>query len=211
MSTATITLVPRNMKDGSQKLQLSSPYHPDLPAKAKALGGRFNYDTKLWYFDLRDSERVRAMCVEIYGIDPLSETPLPTKTIRVALDKVNTYGQTLWLGGKEIAHRPARDSAVRLGPGVVIIEGGFAGRGGSAKYPDLAPKEGTVLEIRDLPEAIIPNLDLAPDAYTIVEDAPAPVPATLARVQALITAMAPGDRTHLKTWLDTLIAQAPTS
>jgi len=44
---------------------LSSPYHPALPERARALGGKFDRSNKVWIFDARDEERVRELAREI--------------------------------------------------------------------------------------------------------------------------------------------------
>ena len=67
-----------------------------------------------------------------------------------------------------IAERRGRDEAVRLGDGVVIVEGRFGRSGGSAKYPALAP-DGVVLEVRDVPASLVAE----DDTVTIVSEADA--------------------------------------
>lgn len=126
---------------------LSAPYHPDLPARARQLGGKFDGYTKSWTFDSRDEARVRALAREIYGTDGEASK---TIAVRVHVDRF-LDARSLWLFGREIARRPERDWAVRLGEGVVVISGGFPASGGSVKNPRLAAEPGTVLEVRDVP------------------------------------------------------------
>jgi hypothetical protein len=147
------------------RLCLSSPYHPDLPAKARALGGRFDPATRRWSFDPRDEARVRDLAREVYGTDG---QPGDTVTVRLDLAKssLGTGRQTIYLAGRQIAHRPGRDAAVRLGEGVIIVDGGFRSRGGSMKYPALAWEDGTVLEVRDLPAG---HADLAGRGVTLID------------------------------------------
>jgi hypothetical protein len=126
---------------------LTAPYNPDLPARARALGGKFERATKAWRFDARDEGRVRELARDIYGTDG---RPAETVTVRVHL--VNWHREnTIYLFGREIATRRTRDSPVQLGQGVVLIQGGFASRGGSGTYPELEPEPGTVVEVRDVP------------------------------------------------------------
>lgn len=130
-------------------LTLSSPYSSALPPKAKALGGRFDGATKSWRFDPRDEARVRELAREIYGTDG---TPEELVSVRVRADLVSLESVAeLELFGRTIVRRWRRDEAPRLGNGVVIVEGGFPRSGGSTKYPELDPFDGTVLEIRDVP------------------------------------------------------------
>lgn len=139
---------------------LCAPYHPDLPARARQLGGKFDGYAKSWAFDGRDEARVRALAREIYGTDGESSE---TVTVRVNLDQLRDV-QSLWMFGREIARRPERDWAVRLGEGVVVVAGGFPDRGGSVKHPRIDAEPGTILEVRDVPAA---HADLSTYAHAI--------------------------------------------
>lgn len=146
--------------NGKKVVRLQSPYHRDLPDQAKALGGKFDPREKAWLFDPRDERRVREMARKIYGTD--GEGVTKTVTIRLDLDKYgDKYGDAaeIWFGGRMVAARKYRDSEVRLGDGVIIASGGFPSSGGSAKHPRLSPKSGTVLEVRDVPETLVPQED----------------------------------------------------
>lgn len=166
MSTVQITT-----EDG--KLYLSSPYHPNLPAQARQIGGKFHRASSSWVFDPRDEQRVRELAHAIYGTDG---TATQFVTIRVHLDKYRN-GPGLWVCGRELATRQGRDTPVRLGDGVIIVEGGFDGRGGSVKNPRLDPKDGTVLEVRDVPAGhpSLEDLD-EKDGIVIARDEPSPEP-----------------------------------
>lgn len=147
---------------GGGKLRLSAPYNKDFPAMAREIGGRFDRATKEWMFDARDEARVRELCRSVYGTDG---APEPMVDVRIHMD---TYvdGQELWICGRQVARRPGRDAPVRLGDGVVIIEGGFPEGGGSRGNPALSPFTGTVLEMRDVP-AGHPHLDNDPDLEVV--------------------------------------------
>src|SRR5687767_1149952 len=117
----TLTLTRR--PDG-KRADLASPYHPNFPSKARAMGGKWNASQATWTFDVRDIERVRSACLEVYGVDPLAEPDESPElvTVRLALD-TRYYGSELWMFGRELVNRPGRDNGVRLGAGVVIISG----------------------------------------------------------------------------------------
>jgi DNA repair protein RadC len=53
------------------RIAVSSPYHPNFPARARALGGIWNAARRVWVFDAADHDRVRSLCREIYGTDCL--------------------------------------------------------------------------------------------------------------------------------------------
>ena len=64
MTTATaITLT--TAADGS--LEVHSPYHPDFPAAARALGGRWRPSRRTWVFDGRDEAVVLGAGVVVVG------------------------------------------------------------------------------------------------------------------------------------------------
>jgi DNA repair protein RadC len=51
------------------RIEVSSPYHPNFPARARGLGGIWDGARRVWVFDAGDHDRVRALCREIYGTD----------------------------------------------------------------------------------------------------------------------------------------------
>ena len=165
MSIVTITTA-------NGKVVVSSPFHRDFPARARAIGGDFARDgSKTWVFDARDESRARDLVREFFGTDgsPADTADLVT----VHLDISDTAREReFYFAGRKIAERPSRDENVRLGAGVILVSGGFWSRGGTAKYPAVEPKDGTVVEIRDLPRAAV---EAETEKYTIVEEAPAEV------------------------------------
>ena len=136
--------------DGS--VVLVAPYHPDLPSRAKALGGRWTGSA--WRFDGRDEGRVRELARSVYGTDGTDSPELVT--LRVTLTEREAVLQELWLAGRLVARRPGRDVPVRLGDGVIIVSGEFPRRAGSARYPELGGV-GVVLEVRDVPRPAVPD------------------------------------------------------
>jgi hypothetical protein len=131
------------------RVTVRAPYHPDWPAAAKRLGGRWDPGNKTWQFDPRDTERVREKLAEIYGWD--GSYPVEVVDLRIRLDLLRaSTSSAIWIYGRMVAERPARDSRVRLGSGVVLVTGGFPSSGGSRKYPEVSPLPGTVVEMRDV-------------------------------------------------------------
>lgn len=157
---STPTLAEQKMKDGSTKLKLVSPFVPGFSDKARALGGTWNATSKAWYFDTRDSRRVRDLVQTTYGADPLAEPGDEPEliTVRLDLDGFETRSSNLWAFGREIVSRGNRDYSVRLGDGVIIIAGGFPGSGGSRANPALMTKPGTIVEVRDVPRPLVDKL-----------------------------------------------------
>lgn len=140
-----------NMKNGSHMVELEAPYHPNLPKIARDIGGTFSSVNKCWYFDARDEERVKKLALLIYGTD--GENLGELVTTRIDMDMI-TNSQELWMFGRQVARRWTRDCRVKLGMGVIVVEGGFPSSGGSGKYPTLNAFVGTVLEVRDVPREL---------------------------------------------------------
>ena len=135
------------------RVMVRAPYHPDWPAAAKRLGGRWDPGSKTWQFDIRDTERVRQQLVRAYGWD--GSYPVEVVDLRIRLDllceaKNRKARSAIWMYGRLVAERRSRDSRVQLGGGVVLIAGGFPTTGGSMKYPEVSPLPGTTVEMRDV-------------------------------------------------------------
>lgn len=168
----SISLKSQKLANGSLQLKLSAPFHPSLAPRCREIGGRWHPETKTWRFDPRDEQRVRNICIEIFGVDPY-EPPGSLMTVRVPLNG-ESVGE-LWLGGRCVAKRPERDCHVVLGDGVVVVDGGFPSSGGSRANPALNPKENTVLEIRDLPPAAADKILESRPAAGVVSETPVPI------------------------------------
>ncbi len=136
-------------------VRVRCPYTPFWPQRARRLGGRWDGASKEWVFDPRDRSRVREALIEEYGWD--GTYPVEVMDLRLTLrtedgkDGIHCNETDLWFCGRPVARRTTLYSRVRLGPGVVIVEGGFPPSGGSRKHPALEPEPGTVVELRDVP------------------------------------------------------------
>jgi hypothetical protein len=147
------------IEEGGQ-LRVRSPYHPAFRTGAKQLGGRWDPKRGEWVFDARLRSEVRDLLIRVYGWD--GTYPVRVADVRVILDRLPKECQknwrqdrSLWLLGRELAYRPARDAEVKPGPGVSVKAGGFPPSGGSRKYPALEWEEGTILQVLDVPVAKI--------------------------------------------------------
>jgi DNA repair protein RadC len=61
------------VKEEDGRIAVSSPYHPNFPARARSLGGVWDAARRVWVFDSADHDRVRSLCCEIYGTDGLED------------------------------------------------------------------------------------------------------------------------------------------
>jgi DNA repair protein RadC len=69
--------VPVSIVEQDGRLVVTTPYHPDFPARARMLGGVWDGTRRLWLFDAGDGNRVRILCRDIYGTDGTEPFPSP--------------------------------------------------------------------------------------------------------------------------------------
>lgn len=134
-------------------VSVRTPYHPEFPASARDMGGRWVAPD--WVFDARDEKRVRDLCLDIWGTDG---TPCELVTLRVSAGRGVWDGagksSEIYLAGRLVAKVFGRDDQrARLGDGVVVIQGRFYG-GGSRANPACDYADGTQFELRDVPREI---------------------------------------------------------
>lgn len=137
-----------NIEVNADNIKISSPYHPELPKKARKIGG--NWTGGVWQFDIRDEQRVRDLYKSVYGYDELDTETVDVRITIKKDDYLISYQQGIYIAGREIASARGRDSGMAvLGDKVVVIEGFFTGGGGAKSWGAKSTK-GAVFEIRDL-------------------------------------------------------------
>lgn len=142
------------------QIAVYSPYHPTFIQKARKLNGKWK--SPHWIFDARDEQRVRDVCIAVYGTDG---APVETTTVQMRVD--NVRDDQLYAYGRCVLSRPARDSRVKLGDGVIILEGHFSSSCGSRNNPQIGG-DNVLLEIRDVPLILVPELARVTAAETEV-------------------------------------------
>lgn len=171
----------RVVAGGSERVGILAPYHPDAISRFRALGGA--WDGTRWLFDPRDEARVRDIAVAVYGTDG---TPHGVVDVRVVLTAARAAVRwesdaSMFLLGRQIARRAARDYRVQLGDGVAVIAGAFAATGGSRANPAIGSLDGITVEVRDVPAVLADQAIAAGWAVEVPgsrrEPASQPVPA----------------------------------
>ncbi len=152
---------------GKAAILVQTPYHPDFPEKAKALGGYWDGVQRWWTFDARDEPDVRALCLELFGTD--GSTPVPTVDLEVSLDGWPDTGE-LWLVGRQLIRRTY--GGVRFGESVRVLAGGFTDT--SRRSGQLRWQQGTVLLVRDVPKSLVEKLSEADWGHVRFHGAAAP-------------------------------------
>lgn len=155
----TITI---NTNEAGDTISVSSPYHPDFPAKARSLGGKWSPSSRVWTFDQRDEQRVRDLCKKIFGTDgsaaggdlvtvrlTIPEREVAAGLLRLTSSRTDWGNHYLnaWFGGREIASCKNGDEWWS-GENVVCVEGDL-------EQCDSDCPAGVTLEIRDLPRAVV--------------------------------------------------------
>ena len=146
MNTRLISIT----RSGSD-ISVASPFHPAFVNRAKELGGKWDSTAKVWTFDARDEDDVRALCRAVYGTDGSPDTKLVD--LRITFKSGARAGQrAVYVCGREIARAWGRDSGAKLGEGVKLVEGRITS-GGSSKNWATVVDAGSVFIVRDVPEA----------------------------------------------------------
>ena len=151
-----------------ERLYVTSPYLPAMIKRARGLGGEF-LDGR-WVFALRHEVQVRGMLVDCFGTDG---TPTSLVTVRFpyesdVLQETSRGSYTAF--GRLVARATGRDSGARIGPGVLILSGGF-NSGGSMKNWTITNKEGTRIEMVDVPETLAMKAKLEDEDIEIIRPA----------------------------------------
>lgn len=68
--TAQLIITQVKVAGGSEKLELTSPYNPDMVQMCRKIGGRWNKTAKRWYFELNKLHELELACEEVYGYQP---------------------------------------------------------------------------------------------------------------------------------------------
>jgi DNA repair protein RadC len=75
--------MPLSIVERDGRIAVSSPFHPDFPARARGLGGSWDAAQRVWVFDASDRDRVTSLCREIYGTDfSDGAAPFPNPVVR---------------------------------------------------------------------------------------------------------------------------------
>ena len=136
--------------DDGPRVIATAPYHPEFLKTSHALNGTWDEIKKVWIFDCRDRAALEDAMRRIYGT---AGEAVPLVNIRLRVSEIVSamVDGELYLLGRMIARRSQRDLPVKLGEGVIVVEGLFSKWGGSMKHPRLEPTTNLVLEVRDVP------------------------------------------------------------
>ena len=149
-----------------------TPYNADFVAKIKNIGGRkWNAAEKCWTIPESEIETARKYMTEVFGeTDQADEGERISVRIRFNKDtEEERKGITIF--GKEIAKAWGRDSGARPGEDATV-ESGTITSGGSRNHWTTKIEEGTVIKLRNIPEAALQIESVYDITVERIEDAP---------------------------------------
>lgn len=134
-------------------IKVNSPYNKSFVAGAKQIQGKWN--APCWVFPEENKEAVKALLIECYG--ECGELGA-VSTVTVDLD-LDTYTEgyedgEIRVGSIVVLKRLYRDREVIFSDNAMLINGGFATSGGSAKSPRIAADKNTIVRVKGVPETI---------------------------------------------------------
>lgn len=131
------------------EIAVQSPYSPALPARAKAMSGKWNRDGGVWVFPIAAEKQVADLFRDIYG-EWDDETSKTVNLLCTVNERRAVTGESLTLQNRVIARAFGRDSGARTSEGVIVISGGF-GSGGSVKNWQTSVQAGTKFRLLNVP------------------------------------------------------------
>lgn len=139
----------KRKEDG--QIYLSFGYNLAFSNKLKRYcGAKWNPETKEWYFDEEFEEKSNDLMLNAFGFSFRSNERILVKFN--AGDFVVDRGNTTTVGVNKVdfVWREARDRDVTLANDVIILDGEFPKRGGSARYPSvwINKEDGIVLRVK---------------------------------------------------------------
>lgn len=156
------------IRNENGKLYVTTPYNSKYVYGAKKLGGKWKPALKVWAFDSRDDDKVRALLLEVYGSDGTVSGDLVTARFRTD-DKWYGYCKSLSIGGRTIARAYGRDSGAQLGEGVILLKGKI-GSGGSVKNWETQMAMNSEFEVKDIPRDHLDVLPMVVELIRIIEN-----------------------------------------
>lgn len=132
-------------------LHVVCPRHPAFSQFARNHRARRNRSLRAWEFPAKSRSAIADRLVDLYGTDG---SPGPTCDVRIqAAANLEATRRGIFALGREVALAFGRDTGAIPGPSTVLVEGNIYSNG-SRTYWTTQIRKGTVLEVRDVPEAL---------------------------------------------------------
>lgn len=112
------------------KIKVTSPFHSELPSRARALGGKFDKSSKEWVFNEKAYDEVKVVYEEIYGE---FDAPVEKVDVKIRLkDSIAAEQKSIYICGVQIARAFDRDGGAKTSENCVLNDC-CATSGGSRK------------------------------------------------------------------------------
>lgn len=162
MSSHTIRIAPH----GATSISVTSPYHDGFVSRARALGGRWDRDSKTWLFDEAAEDAVRQALKDAYGTDGAAadEGAEPVALYLYAPETVAEFHGPVSVASITLARAFGRDSGARLGGGTAHLAGPAPSSGGSVKNWRTQIPAGCLLAAYNVPR-VLAERALADDRF----------------------------------------------
>ncbi len=138
----------------NDKIAVESPFNPNLPKRARGMGGNWDSDRKAWEYEAADEEHVKALYMDVYGEWE------NTTSVRVRITATsNLFGEdreSLYICGVQVARAFGRDTGAKVCDAKFLT--GLPTSGGSAKNWCTKIPTGAVFEI-EIPETLLEKLE----------------------------------------------------
>jgi hypothetical protein len=136
-----------SIKNINNTIQVKTQFNPDFSYAAKKIGGKYDFNEKIWCFDERNLDLVKNALMSTFGTDGYDQSTVDVEiTVK---EKFIGEQSPIYLAGRIIAQARGRDSGARNGDGIVFIENSPKS-GGSMKNWLTKIEEGSVFKILDL-------------------------------------------------------------
>ena len=148
----------------ADRVELRAPYHPTLPHRCRALGGRWQGAETGWVFAPDQEEALRAVCLDVFGLDGREEAPRDMVELRVVVDEravirtvFKAFGRPIFLLGRQIAAAVPNRKTARPGRGIRFIRGRPICRP-SVDIWQVSVPNGSVFVMCDVPRVTVARL-----------------------------------------------------
>lgn len=157
-----------SIKKSNKTIIVKTQFNPEFSPKAESLNGQYDFESKIWSFDIRAEDLVKKALREVYGNDGSETTFVDIEVTVIGDENLLGYQDAVYLAGRSIARAKGRDSVVTFGDGIVPISGKIRA-GGSTKNWLTVIEPDAVFRIFDLPLGALKFLENREDiSYKII-------------------------------------------
>lgn len=138
-------------------IKVKSSYNERFVKLSKALGGK--WASPYWCFASENEEKVRELCLKIYGDNGLNFEKVDL-TIDLNVAEKLYFDNAIKIGDVILCERVCNEWNVKFADNVIVIEGEFCSRGGSAKHPRVTWNSDEMkIKVKGFPKELFEQLE----------------------------------------------------